>query len=44
MIGGLFEIYLGKNIGYCFIDDLGTTFELMFLKRNGKIKKLLKKK
>ena len=28
---GSFEIFLGKNIGYCFIDNVGTTFEIMFL-------------
>ena len=28
---GLFEIYLGDNIGYCFLDNIGSIFELSFL-------------
>ena len=43
-INDLFEVYLGKNIGYCFIDDFGTTFEFLFLKRDEKIKNFLEKK
>ena len=41
---GLFEIYLGNNIGYCFVDYKGNTFELLFLRRNNKNKKLLTNK
>ena len=43
-ITGVFDLYLGKNIGYCFIDDEGLTFELLFLKRDGKIDEFLQKK
>ena len=42
--GGLFEIFLGKNIGFCFIDNVGTTFELMFLSNTGDINNFIKKK
>ena len=28
---GLFEVYLGDNIGYCFLDNIGSAFELSFL-------------
>ena len=43
-IGGVFDLYLGNNIGYCFIDERGLTFELLFLKRDGKIDEFLQKK
>lgn len=31
--GGSFEIGHGDNIGFCFIDNVGTTFELLFLEK-----------
>ena len=36
-----FTVYLGKNIGYCFIDIIGNTFELLFLRKEGNIKEFL---
>ena len=36
-LGGLFEIYLGYNIGYCYIDNIGTTFQLLFLQQVEKL-------
>ena len=44
LITGIFEVYLGKNIGYCFIDDIGTNFELLFIRTKEKIDDFLKKK
>ena len=38
---GLFEIYLGENIGYCFIDNVGTTFEIMFIQKVEKLEYFL---
>ena len=35
-VEGSFEIYKGNNIGYCFIDNKGSTFELSFLFLNDK--------
>ena len=43
-ISGVFDLYLGNNIGYCFIDEKGLTFELLFLKKDGKIDEFLQKK
>lgn len=31
--GGSFEIFLGYNIGFCFIDNVGTTYQIMFLQK-----------
>ena len=39
---GTFEIYKGKNIGYCFVDDEGIAIELLFINRNCDIEKLVK--
>ena len=44
LITGIFEVYLGRNIGYCFIDDIGTNFELLFIRTKEKIDDFLKKK
>ena len=41
---GSFEIYFGKNIGYCFIDDIGETFELLFLKKKENLQKFIENK
>ena len=35
--GGLFEIFSGYNIAYCFIDNVGTTFEILFLQKIEKL-------
>ena len=35
---GFIELYFGNNIGYCFIDSKGVTFELSFLFLNEKNK------
>lgn len=37
-VDGFFEIYLGDNIGYCFIDNIGVTFDFSFLFLNDKNK------
>ena len=42
--GGLFEIYNGDNIGFCFIDNVGTTFEMMFLQKIEQIEDFIKDK
>ena len=34
---GLFEIFSGYNIAYCFIDNVGTTFEILFLQKIEKL-------
>ena len=39
---GLFEIFLGDNIVYCFIDNVGITFEIMFLQKISKMENFLK--
>jgi len=39
---GTFEIYNGKNIGYCFVDDEGIALELLFINKNCDIEKLVK--
>lgn len=41
-IPGSFEIYLGLNIGFCYLDNVGTTFELMFLQKMNKIENFMK--
>ena len=42
--GGLVEIYYGMNIGYCYIDSLGTTFEIAFFQKKEDIDNFLKSK
>ena len=44
MLCGTFEIFLGNNIGYCFLDEIGITFEIMFLEKDEKIKDLINSK
>ena len=44
IITGTFEVNHGKNIGYCFIDDVGITFEILFISSKGTIDNFLKKK
>ena len=39
---GLLEIFLGDNIGFCFIDNVGTTFEIMFLQKVKNLESFLK--
>ena len=40
--GGLVEIYYGMNIGYCYIDNVGTTFEISFIKKKENINNFIK--
>ena len=40
-VSGIIEIYLGNNIGYCFIDNIGVTFDLCFFNNNGSIDKFV---
>ena len=35
--GGLFVIFTCYNIAYCFIDNVGTTFEILFLQKIEKL-------
>lgn len=42
--GGLVEIYYGVNIGYCYIDNVGTTFEISFIKKKENINNFIKSK
>ena len=44
IICGTFDIFLGNNIGYCFLDDNGITFEIMFLEKEESIKDLFESK
>ena len=39
---GSFDISPGNHIAYCFIDDLGMTFKILFLQKEEKIKKFIK--
>ena len=42
---GSFEISSGNHIGYCFLDDPGITFKLLFLQKRGeKMKEFIKSK
>ena len=37
-VKGSFEIYSGLNVGFCYLDDFGTTFEIMFLQKMEEMK------
>ena len=41
-VKGSFEIFSGLNVGFCYLDDVGTTFEIMFLQKMGEIENFLK--
>ena len=41
-VQGSFEIYSGLNVGFCYLDDFGTTFEIMFLQKMGEIENFIK--
>ena len=41
---GSFEINEGEIVGYCFVDNSGTTFDLSFINRKGPIQKLIEQK
>ena len=41
---GTFQIYLGDNTAYCFIDNSGVTLELVFLEENNNNKNIINKK
>ena len=43
-VNGIFVVYTGLNIGYCFIDNIGITFEFLFLEANKTIKDFLESK
>ena len=45
-ISGLIELYLGNNVGYCFVDNKGSSMELsfLFLKDKNSLKKFLNNK
>ena len=41
---GSFEINEGEVVGYCFLDNPGTTFDLSFINRKGSIKELMEQR
>jgi hypothetical protein len=41
-VKGSFEIFSGLNVGFCYLDEVGTTFEIMFLQKMGEIENFLK--
>jgi len=41
---GYFEISSGNHIGYCFLDDPGMTFKILFLQTKEKMKEFIKSK
>ena len=44
VFSGSFEISLGNNIGYCFLDDPGITFKILFLQKMDYIDNFIKSK
>jgi hypothetical protein len=41
---GSFEISSGNHIGYCFLDDPGITFKILFLQKREKMKEFIESK
>ena len=42
IVQGTFEIYLGDNVGYCFLDTKGTAFQFSLINKNGELPNLIK--
>ena len=44
VISGSFDISFGNHIGYCFLDDPGKTYKLLFLQKKEKMQDFIKSK
>ena len=44
VISGTFDISFGNHIGFCFLDEPGMTFKLLFLQKKEKIEDFMKSK